>query len=128
MAVSLSKVNTRKAKRSERAQDVGQKAAMKNSSPLIAALVADLKPSSEAWSARGLAREGRSARRERSTTVGDVNLFWYEWTRCVAGGITQTKILALIAKWIELENSIFEFLEVNVQAALNEQTRSRYKT
>ena len=100
MAIGLSNVNGRKATKKTKAatQDV------------VAAAPAELKTGSEAWSTRGLAREGRSARRERGVLADDLNPLWLEWTDCVAGGETSTRVLRTVRKILDLEMFVFEFL------------------
>ena len=107
MAIGLSNVNGRKAKRS-----TPKKAVVKTEEPvsITAAEPIELKqPHTEAWSTRGLAREGRSTRRERSIS-GDLNPLWLEWTECVAGGETSTRVMRTVRRILDLEMFIFEFL------------------
>ncbi len=106
MAIGLSNVNGRKAKRSTPKKSTP--AAVVVAPPVVE--VAEPKPAhGEAWSTRGLAREGRSARRERSVS-GDINPLWLEWTACVAGGETSSRVMRTVQRILDLEMFIFEFL------------------
>lgn len=115
MAIGLSKVNSRKAPRTvakksrptdqDLADDLGL-----GSFRLSAAVMPELKISNDAWSARGMAREGRSSRRERGSSAGDLNMLWFDWTQCVAGTVRSTRILEAIRRILELEMFVFEFL------------------
>lgn len=118
MAIGLSNVNHRKAKRT---------ASEKTAEPVK---IADPEPakastthSTEAWSARGLAREGRSVRRERSGLSGDTNPIWFEWTSCVTGGEMPNRVLQVIRKILDLEMFIFEFLVYDLD--IPEKTKKR---
>lgn len=115
MAIGLSNVNSRKAKRSS----TGKSSSSDGSQ---AATPAELK-SSEAWSTRGLAREGRSARRERGTTSGDLNAVWLDWTSCVAGTETPNRVLQTVRRILDLEMFVFEFLVYDLQ--IPERTKKR---
>lgn len=111
MAIGLSNVNGRKAKRSTPKKSTVTTAVVTPPAVRTAsAEVGESKTSSgEAWSARGLAREGRSARRERAVS-GEVNPLWLEWTACVAGGETSTRVMRTVQRILDLEMFIFEFL------------------
>jgi hypothetical protein len=114
MAIGLSNVNNRKAKRT-----TPEKTAKKTSVvevPIEAAPPVELKSqSNDAWSTRGLAREGRSAQRERKVSTGDINMLWLEWTTFVTGTETSTRVLRTVRRILDLETFVFEFLVYELQ-------------
>lgn len=117
MAIGLSNVNNRKAKRPASADP--SKSSGKVSRIATAAEPAELRTDdekqSDAWSTRGLAREGRSARRERSGSIGDLNMFWLDWSSCVTGKETPSKVLQMARQLLNLETFVFEFLVYDLQ-------------
>lgn len=126
MAIGLSNVNNRKAKRTTTAKSV--ETSTKSKTSLEAAEPVELKSaeskvSTDAWSTRGLAREGRSARRERGGLSGDINPTWLEWTSCVTGGESPNRLLQVIQKVLDLEMFIFEFLVYDLD--IPEKTKKR---
>lgn len=125
MAIGLSNVNNRKAKRTTpektTEKSAKSKASLEAAEPLD--LKSDLKSHTDAWSTRGLAREGRSARRERGGLSGDINPTWLEWTACVAGGENPNRLLRAIQKILDLEMFIFEFLVYDLD--IPERTKKR---
>lgn len=124
MAIGLSKVNSRKSPRSpsKKVQDstvesVSDALADADLSDfrLSAAVMPELKTVTDAWSARGLAREGRSSRRERGSSNGDLNMLWFDWTQCVAGSFRSTRLLEAIRRILDLEMFVFEFLVYDLE-------------
>lgn len=110
MAIGLSNVNSRKVKRasvSEKPAATGVDAAVE--------LKTEPKISTDAWSSRGLAREGRSTQRERKTAGGDLNTLWLDWTTCVAGTETSSRVLQTVRRVLDLETFVFEFLVYDLQ-------------
>lgn len=106
MAIGLSNVDKRKVKRTQttRTPEASKSAA------LAVELKTETKASHEAWSTRGLAREGRSVQRERKLVSGDINTTWMDWTACVTGTETSTRLMRTVRRLLDLESSVFEFL------------------
>ncbi len=98
MAIGLDKVNHRKANRA-----TTRKTAF------------EAEPWNDAWSTRGLAREGRSTRRERSGSIGDLNTLWLDWSTCVTGAETPNRLLKAVRQLLDVESFIFEFLVYELQ-------------
>lgn len=118
MAIGLSNVNNRKAKRP---------ATTNNRSVATAAEPVVLKPEdsklSDAWSTRGLAREGRSARRERNVQADDLNVLWLDWTSIVAGTEIPNRILRTVRQLLDLERFVFDFLVYDLQIPMRAKKR-----
>lgn len=111
MAIGLSNVNGRKAPKSKRETPEKKFSGLNaTASTVVAATPAELKSSGEPWSTRGLAREGRSVRRERGIAADDLNPLWLDWTACVAGSETSTRISRTVQRILDLEMFVFEFL------------------
>ncbi len=102
MAIGLSNVNNRKAKRTSTETPTLEKVV---GSPNL----------NDAWSTRGLAREGRSAQRERNVSTGDLNTLWLDWTTCVTGTETPNRVLRTVRRILDLETFVFEFLVYELQ-------------
>ncbi len=117
MAIGLSNVNNRKAKSTK------PKASAVEAAEPAELKTGESKTQTEAWSTRGLAREGRSARRERGGLSGDIDPTWLEWTACVAGGESPNRLLRAIQKILDLEMFIFEFLVYDLD--IPERTKKR---
>lgn len=111
MAIGLSNVKNRKAKRAS-----GTSTTPRATEP------AALKSGGEAWSTRGLAREGRSVRRERALNT-DVNPLWLDWTACVAGSETSSRVLQTVRRVLDLEMFVFEFLVYELEIPLRAKKR-----
>ncbi len=105
MAIGLSNVNSRKAKRTSAENPAVEKIELK----------IDTKNSNDVWSSRGLAREGRSAQRERNISSGDLNTLWLDWTTCVTGTETPNRVLRTVRRILDLETFVFEFLVYDLQ-------------
>ena len=124
MAIGLSKVSSRKAPRTSAKKSqtavtdaLAETFASEDLSRfrLSAAVMPELKSVTEAWSARGLAREGRSQRKERGSSAGDLNMLWFDWTQCVAGSFRSTRLLEAIRRILDLEMFVFEFLVYDLE-------------
>lgn len=117
MAIGLSNVNNRKAKRP----------ATSASQLAPAAEPMTLKPEDskgrDAWSTRGLAREGRSARRERNVQADDLNMIWLDWTTIVTGSEKPNRVLRTVRQLLELERFVFEFLVYDLQIPMRAKKR-----
>lgn len=113
MAIGLDNVNNRKVKRSSVKNSPNAPA--EAPAPAIAAPTKPSSSSGDAWSTRGLAREGRSAQRERKTVAGDLNILWLEWTSCTTGSETPNRLLRTIRQVLDLENFVFDFLVYDLQ-------------
>ena len=98
MAIGLEKVNDRKANRTTSAKPVSS-----------------IETVTDAWSTRGLAREGRSARRERTGSIGDLNTLWLDWSSCVTGVETPNGVLRVVRQLLDFESFLFEFLVCELQ-------------
>ena len=88
-----------------------------------AALKAEDTKSSDAWSTRGLAREGRSARRERNVQADDLNMLWLDWTSIVTGSETPNRVLRTVRQLVDLERFVFEFLVYDLQIPMRAKKR-----
>lgn len=121
MAIGLSKVSNRKAKRSSthtpRPKSSDDGSANSGEASLTAAEAVELKSNvtSEAWSTRGLAREGRSVKRERSIGASDLSGLWLDWTSAVTGSETSSRMLSTVRQILDLETFVFEFLVYDLE-------------
>jgi hypothetical protein len=117
MAIGLSNVNGRKAKRGPAAVNTTVDVETSAAEPV------ELKSGGEAWSTRGLAREGRSARKERTSTSGDLNMLWMDWSAFVGGAETSTRLMRTVHRILDLEMFIFEFLVYELQIPMRAKKR-----
>jgi hypothetical protein len=116
MAIGLSNVNGRKAKRTtapKRSVD---------DAPNPAEPV-ELKSGGDAWSTRGLAREGRSARKERASASGDLNMLWLDWSNFVGGAETSSRMMRAVRRILDLEMFVFDFLVYDLQIPMRAKKR-----
>ncbi len=113
MAIGLSNVHNRKAKRIEKS--AVEKTVSAQAAGHAVELKSESKSSNDAWSSRGLAREGRSAQRERSISSGDLNTLWLDWTTCVTGTESPNRVLRTVRRILDLETFVFEFLVYDLQ-------------
>lgn len=122
MAIGLSNVKGRKAKRTPDAIDSSARSNTRDGHHPFVSQEAPLKTGGEAWSTRGLAREGRSARRERALST-DFNPLWLDWTACVAGTETSSRILQTVRRILDLEMFVFEFLVYELEIPMRAKKR-----
>ncbi|CAN5575525.1 hypothetical protein BH10BDE1_BH10BDE1_32930 [soil metagenome] len=116
MAIGLSNVNGRKAKRTTSAKTVAE--------PIPkAAEPVELKTGGDAWSTRGLAREGRSARKERASSAGDLNTLWLDWSNFAGGAEASSRMMRTVRRILDLEMFVFEFLVYDLQIPMRAKKR-----
>ncbi len=115
MAIGLSNVNGRKAKRTAKPRAANVAGESYSSRAIVAGEAAEIKPAGDAWSSRGLAREGRSVRKERSHAAGELNTVWLDWSNLVAGTETSSTLLKTVRRILDLEMFVFEFLVYDLQ-------------
>lgn len=86
MAIGLNNVRTR------RPQTSGEDSISKASRP---------------WSERGLAKEGRSVRRERALeNEGFGGSIWIDWAGVPLGARSESRVVSIIDRWLQMEAEI----------------------
>lgn len=130
MAIGLSNVETRKVKKpsTKKAESSKPDAArptaksrmattlIENSAKVMNTLADDTvkQPNSKTATIATAQAAPLKERKERSSSSGELNSLWLEWTNRVAGVESESLALFVARQWMELERLVFDLVTENV--------------